>query len=61
VLARVERDYVKECQAFLSARGERTWSEVEARSKVAITVRDNRSVRTIPLPDPGGVVRIVSR
>ena len=61
MLARVERDYVKECQAFLSALGERTWSEDEARSKVTITVRDNRSVRTILLPDPGGVVRIVSR
>lgn len=54
-------EYVEECRALLSALGDGDWSADQVRSKVAITVSDQRRNKTEPLPSASGSVSSVLR
>ena len=55
---RTAENYVSECRRFMNALDEGLWSVEQVKSRVTIIVSDRRSNRTVPLPNPSGVVHI---
>ena len=60
LLVQTAEKYVEECRAFMSALEDGDWSTDQVRSKVSFTVSDQRSDRTVALPNPAGVVHIAT-